>query len=158
MTTAALLVSVGLVLQYAESVLPVFSLLPGGKLGFSHIVTLLAGTLYGTGFALFVGLLRCFLGAVFAGGMTAFLYGATGTILSSGSIWLCKKMFPRSVSLTGRSMVGAFFYDVGQVSLCALLMQSVYVFSYLPVLTLLAPFCGLLTGVAAKRTLAVFQK
>ncbi len=148
---AGLLLSVGLVLHYAEGMLPVFQILPGGRLGLANIATLLAFSWYGAGFALLVGLLRCCLTGVFAGAVTMIAYGGTGTLFSVAVMALAKRLFPRQISTVGRSMLGAFFYNVGQVAVCALVLENPYIFSYLPPLTLISAFCGLLTGIAASR-------
>lgn len=151
-TTAGLLISCGLVLHYVESLIPVFQVLPGGKLGLANVVTLLAFSWYGTGFAFLVGLLRCFLSSLFSGAVTMMLYSGAGTILSILTMACLKKLFPHTISTVGRSMLGAFFFNVGQTAVCAIVLENVYIFSYLPVLTVLAAVCGLLTGIAASQT------
>ena len=150
-TTAGLLVSCGLVLHYAESLIPVFQVLPGGKLGLANVVTLLAFSWYGAGFALLVGLLRCLLSSLFSGALTMMFYSGAGTILSIVAMACLKKLFPSKISTVGRSMLGAFFFNAGQTVVCALVLENMYIFSYLPVLTILAAICGLLTGIAAKQ-------
>ncbi len=159
-TLAGLLVAVGLVLHYAESLLPVFQILPGGKLGLANLVTLLAFSWYGFSFALLVGMMRCALSALFSGALTMFLYGGCGTILSVMLMQLSLKLFPKQVSTVGRSLLGAFAFNVGQVAVCALVLENLYVFSYLPVLMLIGSISGLVTGLIAMRTEAVlgFQK
>lgn len=151
-TVAGLLISCGLVLHYAESLIPVFQVIPSGKLGLANVVTLLAFSWYGAGFALLVGLLRCFLSSLFSGALTMMLYSGVGTIFSIMVMACLKRFFPKQISTVGRSMLGAFFFNVGQTAVCAAVLESVYVFSYLPVLTILAAVCGLLTGLAAKQT------
>lgn len=149
---AGVLTSIGLVLHYVESLMPVFQILPGGKLGLANIVTLVAFSWYGAGFALLVGLLRCFLSSIFSGAVTMFLYSGMGTLCSVFLMSSAKRLFPEKISTVGRSMLGAFAFNVGQVLVCALVLKNGYVFSYLPPLTILAAVCGLLTGIAAKRT------
>lgn len=151
------MLAAGLVLGYLEGCLPIFSLMPGGKLGLANVATLLAFARFGPGTALFIGLLRCLLGAVFAGNPFAAVYGGAGTLLAVSAMSLCARVFPRSVSLVGRSMLGAFFFNLGQVAICALVLWSGYVFLYLPYLTLIAPVCGLLTGLAARQALTAFK-
>ncbi|MBR5235985.1 MAG: Gx transporter family protein [Clostridia bacterium] len=146
-----LLVSLGLVLHYAESILPFFQVLPGGRLGLANIVTLLAFSLSGTGTALLVGLLRCFLSGVFGGAVSSIIYSGFGTLFSVLAMWLAKRLLSQKVSTIGRSMLGAFFFNAAQVSVCAILLENTYVFSYLPPLTIVSAFCGLLTGICAKR-------
>lgn len=151
-TTAGILVSLGLALHYAESLVPFLQILPGGKLGLANITVMLAFSCFGTGFALTVGLVRCFLTALIGGNLTMFLYGGVGTAASVLAMHTCRWLFPKAVSTVGRSMLGAFFFNVGQISVCALVLLSGYIFSYLPILTLFAAICGLLTGIATQKT------
>ncbi len=149
---AGILVSIGLVLHYLESLMPIFQIIPSGKLGLANIVTLLAFAWFGPGFALLVGILRCVLSSLFSGAVTMILYSGAGTVLSVLFMAGAKKIVPHAISAVGRSMLGAFAFNVGQVLVCALVLENIYVFSYLPPLTVLAAVCGLLTGIAAKRT------
>ena len=151
--SAGVFLSMGLVLHYAEGMLPVFQLLPGGRLGLANIATLLAYAQFGGGFALLIGLLRCFLTGVFAGSVTMIVYGGTGTLASLFIMWLTKRLLLQKVSVVGRSMLGAFFYNAAQVLVCALVLENAYVFLYLPSLTLVAAISGMLTGIAAERTM-----
>ncbi len=150
-TTVALLLSVSLVLHYAESMIPVFQILPGGKIGLANLVTLLAFSWFGFGTALLVGLLRCALSSVFSGVLTMFLYSGVGTVFSLLTMWLFKRLFPEKVSVIGRSILGAFSFNLGQILVCSLVLESGHIFSYLPVLSFISAFSGLLTGVLTKR-------
>lgn len=147
----AILLAVSLVLNYLESLFPFFVLLPGCKLGIANVVTLLAYSHFGAGFALLLGLLRSFLGAVFAGNLSAILYSGAGTVLSLAAMQTSRHLFADRVSMIGRSMLGAAFFNVGQVAVCALVLSNAYVFLYLPLLLFIAPFCGLFTGMIAQR-------
>ena len=152
LAVTALLLAISLVLNYLESLLPFFVLLPGCKLGIANVVTLLTFSHFGAGYALLLGLLRSLLSAVFAGNISAFLYSGTGTVLSLAVMWLSGRLFAEKVSIIGRSMLGAAFFNVGQVAVCALVLLNAYVFLYLPFMLLIAPFCGLFTGILAQRT------
>jgi len=158
MTAAAFLISTGLVLGYLESLLPALAVIPGGKLGIANVATLLAFSWLGPLYALLIGLLRCLLSAVFGSGISAFLYSGTGTLLSVSAMALCAFLSKKRVGVVGRSIFGAFFFNVGQVSVCALVLQNVYAFSYLPPLSLLSAFTGLATGILARQTMMAQTK
>ncbi len=151
-TRVALMLAISLVLHYAESMIPLFQVMPGGKLGIANIVTMLAFSWYGFQTAFLVGILRCALSSMFSGAVTMFFYSGTGTVFSILAMTLFQWLLPRKVSVIGRSMLGAFAFNLGQVLVCALVLNSFYVFTYLPVLTLFSAFCGLLTGILAQRT------
>ncbi len=151
-TRVAFLLAVSLVLHYAESMIPLFQVLPGGKLGIANVVTLLTFSWYGFGTAFLVGILRCALSSIFSGAVTMFLYSGAGTVCSILTMLVFQKLMPRAVSVVGRSMLGAFAFNLGQILVCVLVLESFYIVTYLPVLTLFSAFCGLLTGILAKRT------
>jgi len=151
MTAAAFLISTGLVLGYLESLLPALAVIPGGKLGIANVATLLAFSWLGPLYALLIGLLRCLLSAVFGSGISAFLYSGTGTLLSVSAMALCAFLSKKRVGVVGRSIFGAFFFNVGQVSVASFAVSNIRIFSYLPVLTFVSTFCGILTGYITKK-------
>lgn len=152
MTQEGLLVAVALALHYAEGAIPFLQLLPGGKLGLANVAVLLAFAWFGGRTALKVGLVRCFLTAFIRGSFTMLLYSGAGTVVSVLSMLFCRHFFSRSVSMVGRSMVGAFCFNAAQLAVCAQVLANRYVLAYLPVLTLFAAICGLLTGIVAQKT------
>ena len=86
LTLCAVLSALALALSYMESFFPLALIvpLPGVKLGLANIVTLYA--LYAIGFpsALAILLVRCTLGALFAGNASALLFSLLGAQLRAG--------------------------------------------------------------------------
>ena len=76
----AVLTALALALSYAERFFPLQLLipLPGVKLGLANLVTVYALYRLGLGQTLAILLLRCTLGAVFGGGVTAWLFSVSG--------------------------------------------------------------------------------
>lgn len=153
----ALMTALALALSYTERFLPLQLLipLPGVKLGLANIVTLVALYLLKTRHAFVILLLRCFLGAVFGGGITGLLMSLCGGILAMSTMALAKKS--TLFSIYGVSILGAATHNVGQILAAMLLMQSVYVGAYLPYLLLVALLTGLITGGACAGVLRVFR-
>ena len=85
LTLCAVLAALALALSYMESFFPLALIvpLPGVKLGLANIVTLYA--LYAIGFpsALAILLVRCTLGALFAGNASALLFSLLGGLSST---------------------------------------------------------------------------
>ena len=75
-----ILSGLGLVAFLLESLIPI-PYLPGAKLGFSNIFSMLALVLYGLPDALVVVLVRTFLGSLFAGNVSMMLYSTTAGLL-----------------------------------------------------------------------------
>ena len=77
-----ILAGLGLVAFLLESLIPI-PYLPGAKLGFANIFSLLALLLYGLPEALFVVIARTVLGSLFAGNVSMLLYSLTAGVVST---------------------------------------------------------------------------
>ena len=90
---SAVLISLALALSYMERFIPLQMLipLPGVKLGIANVVTLVALYLLGTRSAFLILALRCFLGAVFGGGITGLIFSTTGGLLAMIAMAVAKK-------------------------------------------------------------------
>ena len=163
-TLSAVLVALALALSYTERFIPLQLLipLPGVKLGLANIVTLMALYLLGSKYTFPIVILRCLLGAVFGGGITGLLFSLAGGMLSMAVMALCKKI--PLFSVYGVSILGAAAHNIGQIAAAMVLMNSVYVCSYLPYLLMVALFTGAATGAACAgvlrvlRTVPIFKK
>ena len=135
LTLCAVLSALALALSYMESFFPLALIvpLPGVKLGLANIVTLYA--LYAIGFpsALAILLVRCTLGALFAGNASALLVMA----LLSGA---------KKLSIFGVSIAGAAAHNCGQVCAALITLGSTAPLYYLPFLLLVSLFTGALSG------------
>ncbi|MBR5156823.1 MAG: Gx transporter family protein [Clostridia bacterium] len=151
LTVFAMLLATGTVLNYLEAMIPVFNILPGAKLGIANVVTMLAMVWFGPFYALSLGILRSALVGLMSGAVTMLIYGGAGTVLSVGAMWMFLKLFKDKITMAGISMLGAFFFNVGQIAVAAAVIHNMQMFRYLPVLTLVSTVSGLLTGIVAKR-------
>jgi heptaprenyl diphosphate synthase len=132
--------------------------IPGIKLGLANIVTLI-GVVYFTPVEVFViVIVRTLLASIFTGGLTVFLFSLAGGLLSSAVMPLMYHMLKGKFSLTGISMAGAFFHNVGQLGVAAVFMKDTAVFAYLPVLTVSALIMGALTGMTASFVVKYLNK
>lgn len=157
LTLCAMLISLALALAYAERFIPLQMVipLPGIKLGLANIVTLVALYLLGTKSAFTILILRCFLGAVFGGGITGLLFSMTGGLLSMAVMATASRV--PLFSIYGVSILGAAAHNVGQIGMAMILMQSVYVGTYLPYLLIVALFTGFATGSAGAGVLRIMK-
>ena len=145
-----LLLAVGIVLNLAENMIPMFNVLPGGKLGIANIVTMVAMVWFGPLTALLIGILRSALCGMLSGMMTMVFYGSAGTLLSVGAMYAAEKMFRDKIGMPGLSMLGAFFFNVGQIAVAAVVVHNIQILRYLPVLTLISTICGGITGMVTE--------
>ena len=154
---SAVLVSLALAFSYMERFIPLQMLipLPGVKLGLANVVTLIALYLLGTKSAFAILILRCFLGSLFGGGITGFLFSITGGLLSMTVMALCKNT--PLLSVYGVSILGAAAHNIGQILAAMVLMHSVYIGMYLSYLLVVALFTGFATGAACAGVLRILK-
>ncbi len=146
LTLCAVLSALALALSYMESFFPLVLLvpLPGVKLGLANIVTLYA--LYALGFpsALAILLVRCTLGALFAGNASALLFSLLGGLSALFVMALLSKS--KKLSIFGVSIAGAAAHNCGQVCAALITLGSTAPLYYLPFLLLVSLFTGALSG------------
>jgi len=153
MVYLALLVAFAVAVHTIEAVIPVPIPVPGVKLGLANIITLLALVLYGTRSGLIVAALRTIIGSLLIGnflgpGFYLSFGGAVSSALVMGLFMLLRRS--GKMTLISVSVAGAVTFNVVQLGLAALLVQSFILFrGYLPVLLLLAVPTGIFTGAAA---------
>ena len=146
-TTLGLSVALALILSYVESLLPPLMAVPGVKAGLPNIVILFLLWRYGWKEAAAVSGLRLLLTAALFTGFAAFFYGLAGATLSLVGSALLKRT--DRFSPLGVSAAGGVLHNLGQIALAALVLDSGYIFAYLPVLLLSGTAAGALVGLLA---------
>lgn len=147
----SLMIAYSLVLYFIESMLPgLYFIAPGAKLGLTNIITLSMLYIMGFGDAFAVIVIRILLSSIFGGGMSAFMYSISGGIMSLVAMYLMKKANFNNVSTIGISVIGALFFNIGQLLVSALIIKNVSIFVYLPVLAYISLGTGMLVGYASK--------
>lgn len=153
MVVLGILVSQALILHIIERMIPVPVPVPGIKLGLANAVSLMAIVFFGAKEALIVVVLRTFLGSVFGGGFSAFIYSLIGGFISTLAMAIMYKRFRSIFSLPAISVVGAVFHNIGQLAVASLIVLNARLFYYLPVLMISAVVTGLFIGFAVQYTL-----
>ena len=150
----AILVAAALALSYIERFIPLQMVipLPGVKLGLANIVSLFALYFLGWRSAFVILILRCVLGAVFGGGVTALMFSLTGGLLSMAVMAVTR--YVPFLSVYGVSLCGAAAHNIGQIIVAVITLNSIYIVAYLPFLLLVGLVTGMLTGAAASACFA----
>ncbi len=148
LTLCAVLAALALALSYLESFFPLALLipLPGVKLGLANIVTVFALYTLGAPMALCILLVRCTLGALFAGNASALLFSLLGGF---AAMLVMTALHKSRLSIFGVSIAGAAAHNCGQVLAAVLTLGNAAPLSYLPFLLLVSPFTGALSGFIA---------
>ena len=143
----AVLTALALALSVLENAIPIPIPLPGVKLGLANIATVTALYFLGTRQAFAILTVRCLLGSLFGGGVTALAFSLMGGLLAMGIMAVARHI--PALSIYGVSLLGAAAHSAGQILAAMALLRSVYVAAYLPWLLAAGTVTGLLTGAAA---------
>ena len=153
-TLLALFTSVALLLSYVEMLIgPLFTGVPGIKMGLPNIAIMLVLYRIGTKEAVAVSFIRIVISSILFGNITMFWYSVAGAALSLIVMILLKKL--DILSSLGVSVAGALAHNVGQILVAMLLMQTTQIGYYMIVLSVTGIvsgiFVGLLGGFVIKR-------
>lgn len=141
-----LYVSLALALNLFEKLYLVPLSIPGVKLGLANIITLTLLLTMGIKEASIVLILRVALGSMFGGGFYSMLYSLAGGVLSLVSMYLLTFVNEDKISEIGISIAGAFFHNIGQILMAALVINNIRIFSYMPIVFTSALFSGIFIG------------
>lgn len=144
LTTLALLSAAALVLSWLDSLIPVSGVLPGAKLGLANLSVLSGLYLLGPGPAAILCLLKILLSTLLFGNAFSFFYALAGGILS----YLVMILLKPHCSIVFVSVLGGMFHNLGQLIVAAIILETVGLLSYLPVLLLCGIGSGCAVGVA----------
>lgn len=143
----AMLLGVALMLSYIEALLPLSFIipLPGAKLGLANIAVMLCFYHVSSIDALTVSIMRVAIVALLFGNFSSFLFALAGALLSYSGMWLGRLLGDR-VSYYGISVLCASLHNTGQCIAGAIILGSISIFTYLPLLLVFGVIFGLITG------------
>lgn len=149
LTLLAMYTTVALTIFVAESAIPPLLPIPGVKLGLANIITLWLLLCSDWKDALCVLVMRIILGSIFAGQMVSFAYSLAGGLLCLVAMVFFNRILGKK-QIVVISILGALFHNIGQLLMAFLILQSIGIVSYLPVLLISGVVTGAFTGLCAK--------
>jgi len=156
MTLLANFLAIAIVLNIIESAIPIIPV-PGAKLGFANVITLIIIYVYSfkDGFALTI--LRVLLVGLLSGKLLGpiFYMSMSGAVFATLAMGVFKKS--NYFGIIGVSVLGSIFHCIGQIAAGIFVIGSIAVIAYLPIMLFLSIPAGVLTGVIAKRFLVIWQ-
>jgi len=156
MTLLANFLAIAIVLNIIESAIPIIPV-PGAKLGFANVITLIIIYVYSfkDGFALTI--LRVLLVGLLSGKLLGpiFYMSMSGAVFATLAMGIFKKS--NYFGIIGVSVLGSIFHCIGQIAAGIFVIGSIAVIAYLPIMLFLSIPAGVLTGVIAKRFLVIWQ-
>lgn len=140
-----LLTALALIAGYVELLIPIPIGIPGVKLGLANLVVVWALYALGARDALTVNIIRIILSAFMFSSLSMLLYSLAGATLSFLCMYLAKRS--GAFDIYGVSVIGGITHNVGQLLVAMLVLESVNLLYYGPVLLIAGLVTGLLIGV-----------
>lgn len=156
MVLLANFLAIAIVLNIIESAIPVIPV-PGAKLGFANVVTLIVLYVYSFKDSSIITLSRVFLVALLTGKLLGpvFYMSFSGSVLAMLAMGLFKKT--NFFGILGVSVLGSVFHCIGQVIGGYFVIGSTAIILYLPIMLFLSIPAGVVTGLIAQRFLKVWE-
>ena len=143
--------ALALIFSYVETLIPIHLGIPGVKLGLANLIIVI--TLYKMGVkeAYILSVVRVVLAGFIFGNMFSILYSMAGGLLSLTIMIFLKRT--DKFSIMGISMAGGVFHNIGQLIMAAIVLESLSIIYYLPVLLISGVLTGFLIGFIANEML-----
>ncbi len=152
-----ILTSVALILSYIEAILPpVWSAVPGIKMGLPNIVIIFLLYRFGVKEAAIVSFIRIFIVALLFGNVMTLAYSCAGAFLSIVLMAIFKKT--DAFSVVGTSIIGGVAHNLGQIIVAIFLFDTVQIGYYMAVLAVTGTIAGVFIGLAGAYLLKRLEK
>ena len=149
-----MMVALAFTFSYLESLIPFNFGIPGVKLGLANLVVVIALYTMKPGEAFSIAVIRIFLAGLTFGNVYSIAYSLCGGILSFVIMLLAKKT---KLSVVGVSMLGGICHNIGQIIVAAIVMETIRIAYYLPVLLVAGLVTGFIMGVVSKLVINRFD-
>ena len=140
-----LLVATAFVLNFVEKLIPIDVAFYGVKLGLANIVVLFA--LYKLPFldSFIICVLKIVIAGLSFGGLIYLVYSFCGGILS----YLIMLLLKNRLNIVTVSVLGSVFFNIGQILCACVMLSTIAIASYLPILMITGVITGLLIGIVS---------
>ena len=156
-TFLALCASLALLLSYVEALIPpIFSAVPGIKMGLPNIIIVFILYHFGVFNAGAISFVRLIIVSLLFGNPMVFLYSLAGAVLSLLVMAILKKL--DFLSTVGVSVAGAIMHNLGQVIVAMILMNTSEIGYYMIVLSITGVISGVFIGLCGALMLKRFSK
>ncbi len=142
-----MLTALAFVFSYIEFLLPLNFGVPGIKPGLANLVVIVALYMLNVRTACALSFVRILLTGLTFGNPASMIYSLAGGMLSLAVMILAKRC--NLFSVTGVSVLGGVFHNVGQIVVAILVVETKSLLYYLPVLIISGTVTGALVGILA---------
>ena len=151
-----LFVALAFVLSYIEFMLPLNIGIPGAKIGIANLAVMVTLYTVGKKNAIALSIIRVILVGLTFGNISMMMYSLAGAALSLFAMLLAKRI--GKLSMTGVSVLGGVFHNVGQIIVAMLVLESKSLFYYLPFLIIVGTITGVVIGIVSSLITARVKK
>lgn len=145
-TRFGLLLAMGVMLNYIESMVPLPFMFPGAKLGLANAVGIIVLYYFGATYYFGFGILRVVLTALLWSGFgMAFMISLAGAMMAA-LITIFLYRIGR-FSIFALSVGGSVFHGIGQTIMVSILYQTIYMMNYAAILTISGAVTGILIAI-----------
>ena len=148
--------ALALIFSYVESLIPIHMGIPGVKLGLANLIIVFALYKMSIKEAYILSIVRIVLAGFMFGNLFAILYSLSGGMLSLTIMCILKKT--NKFSVFGVSMAGGVFHNIGQLLMAAIVLESVSIGYYFPVLLVAGLITGFAIGIIANEMMNRLKK
>lgn len=148
--------ALALIFSYVETLIPINFGIPGVKLGLANLIIVIALYKMSVKEAYVLSIVRVVLAGFIFGNLFSILYSLAGGMLSLTVMSLLKKS--GQFSTIGISMAGGVFHNVGQLIMAILVLESLNIAYYFPVLLISGVLTGFVIGIVANEMLKRLNK
>ena len=148
--------ALALIFSYVESLIPIYMGIPGVKLGLANLIIVIALYKMSIKETYILSVVRIVLAGFMFGNLFGILYSLAGGILSLTTMCILKKT--DKFSVYGISMVGGVFHNIGQLTMAAIVLESVSIGYYFPVLLISGLVTGFVIGLISNEMMKRLKK
>jgi heptaprenyl diphosphate synthase len=148
--------ALALIFSYIETLIPINFGIPGVKLGLANLIIVVALYKMSIKEAYVLSIVRVVLSGFIFANLFSILYSLAGGLMSLSVMTLLKKS--NRFSTIGISMAGGVFHNVGQLIMAILVLESLNIAYYFPVLMVSGVATGILIGIVANEMLKRLRK
>ena len=143
--------SLALIFSYVETLIPVNFGIPGVKIGLANLIIVTALYKMRLPDVFLLSVVRVVLSGFIFGNYFSIIYSLAGGILSLAVMAFLKRA--GGFSVTGVSIAGGTFHNIGQLLVAMLVVETFSVIYYVPVLLAAGMLRGFVIGVTANEIL-----
>lgn len=148
-TLSAVFIAIALIVYIIENQFIPPVPIPYVKIGIANVITLITLVLWDRKHSFIILMSRIIISAFLCGSGVSLLYSASGGMACFFAMSIFFRLFGRRF-VTIASEIGAAFHCAGQLAAAAVVLRSISVFAYFPIMLAVGAVSSLIVGVCAK--------